>query len=599
MRFILETNSIKDLIEDDILVTNGDDYFDNEDDSFVNRLVVLSTDDFIKGMIEDLTFTQEFNLTEFLKEIKFDPTNLENLRNFLMGMANNLSEFQKERVFGISNQKPSKEASAYFNDFQIDWKHFFDNYLEKMDFKNEKALFIFLAYIKDRSQCKSKEIYDAFLNKWKDDNSHAKLLNFLLDSDLAEFISSPERTTLNPELIQKIFDIENTYYGQKLWNQLVKFRNNNCISLFKCLAGVNITGSCDMFMEIVVDSIMQMIGNLQFGSSTEAFQEFVAKKYNLALRAMHRIFIDHGDDFLPMLLELGARTNKDLLKGILSHKSEKFAINYAVLACLRGVCDFDSWCTKRNLTSKKSINTILDAVEFSILGRYKKEASLFADFVGYHQLNLENLYKILQTCSKLNKKTPKPKQIQERITALSKDISNSFPEIDLAGGLTMEEYVKYIFERFFGNSMQVEDIVRILKRYQAHTREEIRKAFVSLIDETFNLVKNIKSTTLKAEDIDKLKLLVTKLINEKLVSQEKLTIFFKTMANCLKSKENTVPRTFAIDMLKNLINELHAWNDFTNKLFSMESLKENHLDLLEEIRGVIYECFLLTLLGSR
>lgn len=541
-------------------------------------------------MIEDINLESETEFKEFLNTLDIG-NNVENsLREIINGYFDNLvaNSLGKPMPFFIIMETNSFKILDQFvnKHIQMDHLKFFGDNLHKMDFNSHSALHKFMGFIKELSKAKASAIFKHFLNEWEDPNHQAKLLNMLLDSDLYLFIVHPlSQNELNQPLIKKMLDLESTPYGEKLWNHFNRMTTDSCIPLLTALASTD-TDNTDAYFDLLIEVLVETMEKCYFYGSVKAFELLVSRRFNIFMRALNQIFIYYGDSFIPDMVELGERANKEINRGCLYHKNEKFSIYYALFLCLRGNLDLDSWCSKRNINSKKHVTLFLDAIETCIISQFKTDEEQFLFYCERYSLKIVNLYKILQTCQKLNKKANKPKKIQERIANLSKEISICFPEIDLEGGLSIQEYVTHMLEKYYSEKLLIDELLKIIKRYQVHPLDEIKAAFEPLVNEPFILVSNIKTTSLKAVEIEKIKELITRLIQDNLPSNERMNSFLKTLTTYLKSKDNSPAKKFAVEMIKLLRQHLFKWEDFTIKLFSSDYMKNSHLDLLEEIKEV-------------
>lgn len=276
---------------------------------------------------------------------------------------------------------------------------------------------------------------------------------------------------------------------------------------------------------------------------------------------------------------------KDSLLPIVNCRDYSFSVSLGILAAKRDFLHLDQWIAKRiRAIGNPFITAIFKYLDEHIFEPCRGTIqSQFETVLERSQLSLESLVIIFQTLmnpSLEGKMSPRNKLL---LTERYKELAQYFPNVISDTPWTeIEATANTLFEQTFEERLSIPELIEIMLRYKSSNNEKEKNILLcmmtNLLDEA-RFFSNYKPKILMI-----MAQIYGAVINNNLVEGQARDVTFKIIVESMKHREDRKQLEFGVRALEIFKGRLHEWPTKAVQLFSIDNLRENYFDLLEEIR---------------
>ena len=284
---------------------------------------------------------------------------------------------------------------------------------------------------------------------------------------------------------------------------------------------------------------------------------------------------------------------KDSLLPIVNCRDYSFSVSLGILAAKRDFLHLDQWIAKRNRAiGNPFISAIFKYLEEHIFEPCRNtHQSQFDTVLERSQLSLESLVIIFQTLMNPSLESKMSSKNKLLLTERYKELCQYFPNIIADTPWTeIEATANKLFEQTFEEKLSIPELIEIMLRYKNSNNEKEKNILLcmmtNLLDEA-RFFPNYKPKILMI-----MAQIYGAVINNNLVEGQARDVTFKIIVESMKHRDDRKQLEFGVRALEIFKGRLHEWPTKAVQLFSIENLRENYFELLEEIRYVnnFYYC---------
>lgn len=304
---------------------------------------------------------------------------------------------------------------------------------------------------------------------------------------------------------------------------------------------------------------------------------------------------DRSANNLSGILDL-TQEIKDSLMLTLRNSDHYFSLSLGILAAKKGLLNLEDWIDRKlKEIGDPFVKAILKYFEDNLFSTFKISSSTQnEDLFEQAHMKLESVVNIFQKLmapsleSKISGKTRY--LISQRYQVFCELFPNAVSKISWS---EVEKISDSLFQRIFEEKLRIEDFVEMLGKYKSSASEKERKIFLCVMKNMLEESKFFAGYNKKM--LINMGQLYGIAINNDFLQGQSRDAALKVIIESLKNKEDDKLLEFGIVALQLCKTRLYECPTQATQLFNIDNLKERYLNLLEEIRLVLFRFILLIL----